>query len=371
VTPKKPAGDVKGPLYEELLRSYFLKAGYFVVRGVPFVYRQFDVTDIDLWLYNRVASVSREISIVDIKNKKTPQAIERIFWAKGLQEALGTTRAIVATTENRVEVKEFGKQMDVLVLDGRFLQRLKASSPTVDLRITDEEFRDLLFDSKLGKVGGDWAPRMRAAKAALANGLSFDSCNYWLDEARYFAEQVITRPQRRAVCLRCCYVVASFAAIAVDFILRELSFLEEPERETILRDGFIYGSRGRAGTKNVIDTAVGLVTQFTDRGASIATELRTGVERQISALPANILSQFFSRVEVGRSLFEVAKELEALGMARTPVGHGRASTGARSLIGCLLDFWGIDRRALNLDSDTPVQAELPALGVSDSDRKEA
>jgi len=28
----------KGPKMEELLRSYFLKAGYYVVRGVPFVY---------------------------------------------------------------------------------------------------------------------------------------------------------------------------------------------------------------------------------------------------------------------------------------------------------------------------------------------
>ena len=37
----------KGPKMEELLRSYFLKAGYYVVRGVPFVYEGFDVTDID------------------------------------------------------------------------------------------------------------------------------------------------------------------------------------------------------------------------------------------------------------------------------------------------------------------------------------
>jgi hypothetical protein len=150
----------------------------------------------------------------------------------------------------------------------------------------------------------------------------------------------------------------SYAAIAVDFILRDLSFLEEIDREKILKDGFLYGARGRAGTKNLIDASINLVQQFTDRGAAIATEIRTGVEAQIASLPANILSQFFSRAETGRVQFEVAKELEALGMARAFRGHTSASTGARSLIGCLLDFWSIDRRAFSLESHNPNQGEL-------------
>ncbi|VCV83952.1 hypothetical protein BANRA_01843 [Escherichia coli] len=82
---------------EELLRDYFMQAGYYVVRGVPFVYEGFDITDIDLWLYSRTSSISREITIVDIKIKT--QAIERIFWTKGLAEAVGAGNAIVASTE--------------------------------------------------------------------------------------------------------------------------------------------------------------------------------------------------------------------------------------------------------------------------------
>ena len=78
----------KGFEMEEQLRNYFMQSGYFVVRGVPFVYEGFDVTDIDLWLYSRESSLTRNITIVDVKNKKTPQAIERIFWAKGLAKAV-------------------------------------------------------------------------------------------------------------------------------------------------------------------------------------------------------------------------------------------------------------------------------------------
>lgn len=87
------------------MRNYFLKAGCYVVRGVPFVYEGFDVTDIDLWLYSRASSVSREITLVDSKNKKTPQAIERIFWVQGLCIATKATNAIVATTDNAKKLK--------------------------------------------------------------------------------------------------------------------------------------------------------------------------------------------------------------------------------------------------------------------------
>jgi hypothetical protein len=329
---------------EEVLRTYFLKSGYFVVRGVPFIYAGFDVTDIDLWLYNRVSSVSRELSIVDIKNKKTPQAIERIFWTKGLQAALGVSKAIVATTESRADVRRFGKDIDVLVLDGRFIKRLSDSSPNMSGRVSDDEFRAMLVDNTLGKLDGDWPGRIRMAKARLASGLSFDSFNYWLGEAHFFAEQALGRQQRQEQALRCMYLTLSFAALAVDYILRDLSFLEESDREAVLRDGFTYGERGQTGTKSLIDLSVNLISEFTERGSALAAEVRSRFDAAVGQLQTNVLSQYFSRAETGRILFEVAKELENLAMAKNFQAHASASTGVRSVIGCVLDFWGIDRR---------------------------
>lgn len=89
----------KGYKMEELLRIYFLQVGYYVVRVVPFVYEDFEVTYIDVWLYGRASSVSREITIVDSKNKKTPQAIEQIFWVQELKLATKATNPIVATND--------------------------------------------------------------------------------------------------------------------------------------------------------------------------------------------------------------------------------------------------------------------------------
>lgn len=115
---KSPQVLLKGSRMEELLRSYFLKTGYYVVRGVPFIYEGFDVTDIDLWLYSRNLSVSREITLVDAKNKRHHSGQERIFWVQGLRVATKATNAVVATTEKRQEVKDFGRELGVLVLMG-------------------------------------------------------------------------------------------------------------------------------------------------------------------------------------------------------------------------------------------------------------
>jgi hypothetical protein len=66
------------------------------------------VTDVDIWLYSRPSPLTRERANVDIKRKKTPQALERIFWAKGLQQVLSLERCVVATTDTRPDVREFG-----------------------------------------------------------------------------------------------------------------------------------------------------------------------------------------------------------------------------------------------------------------------
>ncbi|HDZ2802902.1 TPA: hypothetical protein RSS92_005430, partial [Klebsiella pneumoniae] len=157
----------KGEVMEELLRDYFMQAGYYVVRGVPFVYEGFDITDIDLWLYSRTSSISREITIVDIKNKKTPQAIERIFWTKGLAEAVGANNAIVASTEKRSEVKDFGRKLNITVLDGNFLSKLQKSQTRLELRISDEELFYLFDSYGLGKLDGDWKQRILDSKGLL------------------------------------------------------------------------------------------------------------------------------------------------------------------------------------------------------------
>lgn len=345
MTPEKSIS--KGFRMEELLRCYFLKAGYYAVRGVPFVYEGFDVTDVDIWLYGRTSPVSREIIIVDCKNKKTPQALERIFWAKGLADALKASRAIVATTDTRPEVKAFGKQVDILILDGKFLNRLSSAENPLDCRLSEEEFLSKISDYTFSKIDGDWRSRYVRCKALLTQGLSFDSCNEWLMHGHFFAEQAIVRSGQREIALRCFYFICSLISIAVENALKELSFLEHAERAARISEGFTYGSNGIAGMKRILDVSMGLLEQYAPGGNSISRQVRHNVENGFSNLDTHILGEYFAKQEVGRSLFSVGRELEELAMNRGFKNHLEASIEARSLLYCILDFWGIDRIAIS------------------------
>jgi hypothetical protein len=333
----------KGYQTEELLRNYFLKAGYYVVRGVPFIYENFDVTDIDIWLYSRNSPVSREVTIVDSKNKSTPKAIERIFWVKGLAIATKATNAIVATTEKRPEVKSFGHDLGVVVLDGNFINKLSTSESIITNRISDEDLMNEIGAYELNKLDGDWKGRMKLSKGLLATTLSFDSCNEWLAQAQFFAEQAITKEHRRHTALRCLYLICSFLAVGIDYSMKEISFLESGDRSRIIKEGFTYGARGGDGIKKIINLAVGLVEQHTPGGAKISGQVRNSVQNEFEKLNTTVLGEYFSKVEVTRTLFTVARDLEQLAMNREFQSHQSSSSELRGMLFCLSDYWGIDR----------------------------
>jgi hypothetical protein len=333
----------KGYHMEEALRNYFLQSGYYVARGVPFRYEGFDVTDIDLWLYSRTSPVSREISIVDIKNKKSPQAFERIFWVRGLKIAIQASSAIVATVDRRKEVKEFGRNLDILVLDGAFLSRLERLEDFTPSRLLQEEFTSLVQAYELEKLDGGWLKRLTDCKSLLSSGLSFDSCNEWLYHAQFFLEQSFAKPQQRDIALRCFYLLCSFIALAADYILREVLFLEQNDRIAVFTDGFTFGSRGSKGMQQVLDITMNLVEQHAERGKAIAGEVRSSVKRSLADMNSSVLAEYLVKNDVARSLFSVAKELEQMAMSREFFHHSTASTETRSLLFCLTDFYGFDR----------------------------
>jgi hypothetical protein len=177
----------------------------------------------------------------------------------------------------------------------------------------------------------------------LARPLSFDSCNEWMIHAKFFAEQSITKENQRETALRCLYIICSFIAIAVDYSMKEISFHDIPERIKLIKEGFTYGSRGSLGIKKILNVAMGLVEENAKDGAAIARQVKASVENQLSKLNTAILGEYFSKNEVARGLFAIAKEFEQLAMNRKFSDHTSASIELRSMLFCLLDYWSIDR----------------------------
>jgi hypothetical protein len=198
----------------------------------------------------------------------------------------------------------------------------------------------------LGKLDGDWKGRVRLCKGLLSKGLTFDNCNAWLGHAKFFALNSIENQRQRGLALRCLYMICSFVALAIDYILEELAFVEQFERSAMLKEGFTYGSRGRSGLKKVLEIALGLVEQHADDGALTSRQVRSSVEKQLASLQVDILAEYFSNPGVGRGLFTVAKEFEQLSMERNFVTHSGASAELKSMLYCLMDHWSLDRSLL-------------------------
>ena len=175
----------------------------------------------------------------------------------GLKQAIKATNAIVATTDKRQEVKDFGRELGIVVLDGSFLYELSNRfSKSLSLRLSDEEFYSKISEYALQKIDGDWKGKISYCKSLLSKGLSFDNCNEWLVQAKFFTEQVLTKPKKRETSLRCLYLICSFIAIAIDFLLKDVSFLEHHERINLMVEGFTYGSKGNAGMEKVLNVSI-------------------------------------------------------------------------------------------------------------------
>lgn len=330
---------LKGAAAEEALRNYFLSIGYYVVRGVKFTYNRFDVTDVDLWLYSRNSPLSRERVCVDIKNKKTPQALERIFWAKGLQSVLELDSCIVATTDSRPDVSEFGLKHNVKVLDGKFLSRLTKSPRSHMERISEDAFLADLDKGSLGRLGGDWRSRYELSKSRLLHSLNFDGCNAWLEDIQYLLSQIASGIET----WRSLYVSCSHLLIAVDFILREFVTADQEQRRQVIERGIRYGVSGQAFTENVGRMAAALVESVAAQ-PGLAMTLERELQAQAAGVKAEVLAEFFSKT-TGASLFEIALMFEEAAFAPQVAKPSTMPTTSQAVIGVLADFCGIDRKS--------------------------
>jgi hypothetical protein len=334
----------KGAQMEEVLREYFLDLGYYAVRGIKYSFEGFDVTDVDLWLYQRGSSFSRQRFNVDIKHKRTPQALERVLWAKGLQQCLRLDGAIVATTDTRKAVKKFADQNDVVLLDGAIVGRLKLRYGKGLDRLSEEELGYVARGEKTDRVGVEWLKRIATAKSRILSQLDFDGFNALLIETRFFASEMIADTHRCQLACRFFYFSLSMLIVVLDFILRDFAFIDRQLQADALNDGFRFGKVGKQGAEKVFTTAAKIVSACFPGERSRSGELIRQLRTESMNLPAEILTEFFLKANQGKALFDFARQFESAAYARELTAPAELSGEQRGLISVILDFHGIDRR---------------------------
>lgn len=350
----------KGFGLEEVVRHYFDRQGFFALRGVSLRFDSEEVTDIDVWLYSRQTASVRTRSIVDVKDKRSPKAFERVLWARGMQLALGADRAIVATTDTNPKVAQFAQQQRVSLLTKEFLDRLQKGLPSDD-RLSVEQFMQKITFFTNHKHDGDWIKQLQDAKSAVISLPGYQAFNRAISSFKFFAERTETRPQFKEAALRGAYFSAALACIALDSALERSLYEDAKTRYSSIENGVIYGDAGDARLQANINTVLSIMEQGIENGRSVARRTRGAINDLFGQIRAEIIAEFFARDHNAAQLFLVARELDRHAHLTDRNGIQQVSTEAKAILGVFADFVQVKRGPLLNGGypKIPVETEAP------------
>ena len=341
----------KGPLLEEVVRAYFARQGFFALRGVDLKFEGVKVTDIDVWLYGRQSASIRTRTIVDVKDKRSPKAFERILWTRGMQLSLGCDRAVVATTYNSPKAKRFAREQGVALLHKDFLERLRGKIDTSS-RISEEQFVGLVNLNKGHKFDGNWLETLADVKSTLVSLGSYQAFNKATAAFRFFSERSITRSQHREQAIRCAYVAAGIACVALDSALEHSLYEGARHRYKAISDGVRYGDLSDNRTQKSIRTVLDVISSGMENGQVIARQAEEVLDGLFSSIRAEIVAEYFSREHNASTLFSVAKELDDSAYAADFGSLKNLSTEAKSVLGVFCDYVEVKRNTVLLSEST-------------------
>jgi hypothetical protein len=339
----KPIG--KGFAVEESLRAYFARQGFFALRSIPYRMGGEDLTDVDLWMYERPAAISRRRTIVDIKNKKSPQAAERLIWTRGLVSALGVDEGIIATTDNRPAVHRLARSLGIDVINLPDFQKsehgslpdnlLTQGELEIALKAADRERGEMLLTIALNDV-----------KASLINNLGFGSANLCLSALKFFCNSAVTAPDgstRSNISLRGAYISAACCAISLDYAVSTQSLKSQQVRMEFATNGIRYGFGELLSASTRIRATSALLEKYVENGKFLAKQVESGFFKDAADIPAEIIGQFVSRGNNVDVLFDPACVLIEASLLKEVPGYDSLPASAKSLISIFLDFNGFSR----------------------------
>ncbi len=336
----------KGLETEEIVRSYFLAAGFFAVRGVRLRLGGDELTDIDLWLYERSATLARRRIIIDIKDNAQPKAAERLFFVKGLAEIIQVEATGIATSDNRQSLRELARKYNVLWIDNADLQRLKSSQKlAASSRISDEIFNDLVAQVDNSRSSRNIRNTVFNLKSSVADRFGPSCANNAIDTAQYFSKLTIEAHPKSLpaqVFTRLVYFSVALAAAALDFASGETALRPSSERLNSLTNAIRFGEDAKS-TSDKLRWAEAAIRDFAPNGAGIAEVVRRRFQEALKSVPAEGLAEVVVKMANSDRLFRAACDLEQAAYAIDLATFDELSVDAKSFLGAVLDFCGIER----------------------------
>ncbi|QHC34734.1 hypothetical protein [Komagataeibacter xylinus] len=354
----------KGFETEEIVRSYFLGAGFFVVRGVKLRHGGDELTDIDLWLYERSATLARRRIIIDIKDNAQPKAAERLFFVKGLAELIQVEATGIATSDTRRSLRELARKHNVLWIDNADLQRLKSSQRlTVSSRLSDEDLGELIAKVDTSRSSKNVRDNFASVKSAVADRFGPSCANTAIDGAQYFAKMCVeahpgSLPAQ--VFTRLTYFSAAIAAAALDFTSGETALRPHHDRLANLTDAIRFGDDPK-GTVEKLRWAEAAIRDYAPNGAGLAEIIHNRFNDALKSVPAESLAEIVVKMTNSERLFNAARDLEQAAFLTDCPSFDDLPIDAKSFLGAVLDFIAINRvvfsQSWKLDNPIPAAKE--------------
>ncbi|WP_197062758.1 hypothetical protein [Bosea sp. UNC402CLCol] len=336
----------KGLETEEIVRSYFLQAGFFVLRGVKLRHAGDELTDIDLWLYERSATLARRRIIIDIKDNAQPKAAERLFFVKGLAEFTQVEAAGIVTSDPRRSLRDLARKHNIIWIDNADLQRLKASQRlSVSSRLSDEAFYGLIGRVDAVRSTKSIRDRFNSLKSSVSDRFGPSCANQAIDYMQEFASFAMkSHPNsfQSEAFTRLVYFCAAIAAASLDFACGEIALRPASERLASLTSAIRHGEDAK-GTAEKLRWAEAAIREFAPNGAGLAEMIRSRFNEALLSVPAEGLAEVVARMGNSERLFEGARNLEYSSYSITLPTFDELTVDARSFLGAVLDFLGIER----------------------------
>jgi hypothetical protein len=346
----------KGFETEEIVRSYFLGAGFFVVRGVKLRHGGDELTDIDLWLYERSATLARRRIIIDIKDNAQPKAAERLFFVKGLAELIQVEATGIATSDSRRSLRELARKHNVLWIDNADLQRLKSSQRlTASSRLSDEDLGEFIAEIDASRSSKNVRDTFASVKSAVADRFGPSCANTAIDGAQYFAKMgVEAHPGSlpAQVFTRLTYFSAAIAAAALDFASGESALRPHQERLASMTEAVRFGDDPK-GTTEKLRWAEAAIRDYAPNGAGLAEMFHTRFNEALRSVPAESLAEIVVKMTNSDRLFNAARDLEHAAFLIDCPSFDDLAIDAKSFLGAVLDFIAIDRLAFSQGWNPP------------------
>ena len=212
-------------------------------------------------------------------------------------------------------------------------------------RITDEMLEDLISQVDVSRSSRNVRDAFVSVKSSVADRFGPSCANTAIDGAQYFAKLAIkAHPNSLAAqaFTRLIYFSSAIAAAALDFSSGETALRPGTERLANMTDAIRFGEDAK-GTADKLRWAEAAIRDFAPNGAGLAEVVRGRFNEALRSVPAESLAEVVVKMANSDRLFRAARDLDQAAYAINLATFDDLSVDAKSFLGAVLDFIGIDR----------------------------